>query len=147
MIIFCNKSIACIRINFSPTTTQAHKNLRQESHQTRDEIIIDEDNTPNPQPDSNENYELQQRRIYLDEALNDSNAGLLSSMATMRAIEVFRHENSNNYFFASAEASSILNSWNVTEGWERAARVFGSRLVLNRKPDGIYFIPLFGGNH
>ena len=110
------------------------------------EIVIDEDNAPSSQTPSTDNYELQQRRTYLDEALNDSN-GLLSSMAIMRAIEVFRHESVNNHFFATAEASSILTSWNVTEGWERAARIFGSRIVLNSKPDGFYFIPLFGGNH
>jgi len=68
-------------------------------------------------------------------------------MAIMRDIEVFRHERELDHFFATSETSSILDSWHVTEGWERAARIFGSRSVLNEKPDGFYFIPIFGGNH
>ena len=86
----------------------------------------------------------QQHHHYVREALTSN--GLLSSMGIRRAIEVFRNRNVQNCFFANAEARDILEDWNTTQGWERAARMFGSHEVLCNKPDGFYFIPLFEGN-
>jgi len=90
--------------------------------------------------------ERDQRQFYINEALNDA-GGLLSSMGAMRAIEVFRNEANTNHYFASTEASAILNNWSPVQGWERAARMFGSRLVMTTKPDGYYFIPIFDEGH
>jgi len=95
---------------------------------------------------SSNDTDRDQRRHYINEALNDS-GGFLSSMGVMRAIEVFRHEADTNHYFASSEAQSILNSWSPTEGWERAARIFGSRFVMANKPNGFYFIPVFDSGH
>jgi len=85
-----------------------------------------------------------QREHYTREAL--TNNGLLSSMGVRRAIEVFRNHSTENCYFANAEARNILEDWNATQGWERAARMFGSHEVLCNKPDGFYFIPLFDGD-
>jgi len=120
------------------------------SNSTHPTVIILEDDSISQESTSSASIqneqEREQRRYYLNEALSE-NGGFLSSMGVMRAIEVFRNEALQNHFFASAESSSILNAWSPTEGWERAARIFGSRRVLTSKPNGIYFIPIFDEGH
>jgi len=54
-----------------------------------------------------ESSEQKQREHYLKETLLER--GYMSSMGIRRIIEVFRHENQNNHFFANPEASSILD--------------------------------------
>jgi len=87
--------------------------------------------------------ERKDREYYLKETLMEN--GLLSSMAIRRAIEVFRHRNNAHHYFANPEANSILESWESTQGWRRAARMFGCHRVICDKPNGIYFIPIFEG--
>ena len=141
------KKVSTTPRNFNTILQHKQPKLQQlKSPKQQQQIITIDDTTQHKKPDTIEEQEINQRRIYLDEALNDNN-GMLSSMAIMRAIEVFRHEREDHHFFATAETSSILESWQPTEGWERAARIFGSRTVLNEKPDGFYFLPIFGDNH
>jgi len=85
----------------------------------------------------------EQKAHYLRETLLVN--GYISSMAIRRAIEVFRHENQNELFFANPEAGSILECWIPSQGWKRAARIFASHRAICRKPDGMYFIPIFEG--
>jgi len=87
--------------------------------------------------------EKKDKEYYLKETLLEN--GLLSSMAVRRAIEVFRHRNNVNHYFANPEANSILECWESTQGWRRAARMFGCHRVICDKPNGIYFIPIFEG--
>jgi len=133
-----------------PTSLSNHLPDKLSPHPTAPIVIeiIDNENitTKANTPTFQVNTEQDQRRHYLNEALNDS-GGLLSSMGVMRAIEVFRNEADTGHFFASAEANSILQVWSPTEGWERGARIFGSRIVMTTKPDGFYFIPIFDDNH
>ena len=88
--------------------------------------------------------EDQQRQHYVREALTTN--GLLSSMGIRRAIEVFRSRRIKGCYFANAEATEIMDDWSATQGWERAARMFGSQEVICNKPDGFYFIPIFEGS-
>ena len=87
--------------------------------------------------------EEERRKHYIREALVEN--GYMSSMAIRRAIEVFRHENRTDNFFANPEAKSILEGWAPSQGWRRAARIFGSQQAICHKPDGKYFIPIFEG--
>ena len=87
--------------------------------------------------------EEKRKEHYLRETLVEN--GYMSSMAIRRAIEVFHHENRTDHFFANPEAKSILEGWAPSQGWRRAARIFGSQQVICRKPDGKYFIPIFEG--
>ena len=87
--------------------------------------------------------EKKQNAHYLRETLLEN--GYISSMAIRRAIEVFRHENRHEHFFANPEAGSILEAWTPSQGWRRAARIFSSNRVICHKPDGTYFIPIFEG--
>jgi len=87
--------------------------------------------------------ERKDKEHYLKETLLEN--GLLSSMAVRRAIEVFRHRNTANHYFANPEAGLILESWESTQGWRRAARMFGCQRIICDKPNGLYFIPIFEG--
>jgi len=63
------------------------------------------------------------------------------------ALETLRHKYCNeNIYYASTEATSIIEDWTPAQGWFRFARIFRSRLVCHEKPDGLYLIPLFSGN-
>jgi len=85
------------------------------------------------------------REHYMKEALLTN--GFISNMAVRWAIEVFRNENKGNFYFANPEASSILEGWTSTQGWSRAARMFGCHRVICDKPNGLYFFPIFEGKH
>jgi len=56
----------------------------------------------------------QQREHYTREALISNR--LPSSMGIRRSIEVFRNQQTDNYYFANAEAGDILEEWNATQG-------------------------------
>jgi len=60
------------------------------------------------------------------------------------AVDVLRDEHKeHNIFLACTEAASIIDAWEPHNGWRRFARIFRSRIVSHRKPDGIYLIPIF----
>jgi len=64
----------------------------------------------------------------------------------LMAIEVIRDTyREGATYVACPEAAQIISSWNPSEGWCRFARIFYSNLVCNRKPDGLYIIPIFSG--
>jgi len=63
------------------------------------------------------------------------------------AIAVLRYEHTNtNIFIAGSGAANIIQQWNINEGWFNFARIFASSIAANRKPDGIYIIPIFSGD-
>jgi len=133
--------------NLCSTNTQ--HSIKSSSPESPKTIILIDDNSSQESisiSNMQTNREREQQKYYLNEALSDT-GGLLSSMGVMRAIEVFRNEALSDHFFASAESCSIFNEWSPTEGWERAARIFGSRRVMTMKPSGIYFIPIFDEGH
>jgi len=66
----------------------------------------------------------------------------------LMAIEVIRSKYKNeNIFIACTEAAQIIEQWNPNEGWARFARIFYSNDVCNRKPNGLYLLPIFSGNN
>jgi len=126
---------------------KAQKIIQQVEIATQ-EVALKKDHQPKTQLQtiaslSEGTQEEEQRTHYLQEILLEN--GYISNMAIRRAIEVLRHETGSNQFFANPEASSILECWTAAQGWRRAARMFGSSRVTCRKPDGVYFIPIFEG--
>ena len=75
------------------------------------------------------------------------NAGhFMAGQAMLFAIEVLRHTSLSSIYIANSDATDIATRWSMSDGWPYFARMFNSRIVLTRKPDGLYLIPLFTGH-
>ena len=59
-------------------------------------------------------------------------------------VDILRDDHKeHNIFLACTEDVSIIDDWEPHNGWERFARIFRSRIVSHRKPDGVYLTPAF----
>lgn len=63
-----------------------------------------------------------------------------------RAIRNIRIQAPNNIYIANSGISTALEAWQPTHGWKTIANYFRSTLVINRKPNGTYIIPIFSGD-
>jgi len=63
----------------------------------------------------------------------------------MKAVEVIRSFKIPNLYIASAEASNQINAWQLHQTWTQFARMFGSKDLIDTKPNGAYLIPMFSG--
>jgi len=62
-----------------------------------------------------------------------------------RAIKSIRCTAPSTVFVANTSISVLLSNWDGTRDWPKFALAFRSRIVLMKKPDGIYLIPIFTG--
>jgi len=97
-------------------------------------------NTPDSPNDSDSPIKLQ-----LPEAIEANGTSWLSGMAMTKAIDVIRSWNRQNIFLGNGDSNTSIQNWESTHQWDSFARIFGSEQVMNRKPDGIYCIPIFSG--
>ena len=70
---------------------------------------------------------------------------LMTGKAMLYAIEVIRHLSVQTVFVANSGAAEIISKWHHSDGWHSFARIFNSKEVISRKPNGLYLIPLFYG--
>jgi len=64
----------------------------------------------------------------------------------MKAIEILRSYKTPCLFIASAESESLIQNWQLHQGWKHFAKMFGSRDLLHNKINATYLIPLFSGD-
>jgi len=120
---------------------------------SNDSVIII-DNSPNSTNEEEEttssvHHQTQEEREELLRAkLNMMNRRLYTAgKVLLMAIEVLRwRHKEQGIFVACPEAAQIIEKWNPNEGWARFARIFYSINVCNRKPNGLYLIPIFSGD-
>ena len=63
----------------------------------------------------------------------------------MKAVEVLRSFKIPSLYVASAEASNQINAWRINQTWTQFAKMFGSKDLIDTKPNGTYLIPMFSG--
>jgi len=135
-----NVSTAC-----TPCSSPQNPSTSSSEHPPIIEIIENTQQTVNEV--SSEDEEERELLLYARINILNRNVFLAGSVILM-AIEVIRHRfSANNVFAACTEAAQRIETWNPTQGWERFARIFYNSNVCNRRPDGVYLIPIFHASH
>ena len=80
------------------------------------------------------------------EAIEANGNSWLSGLAIMKSSEILRTWNVPDTYFGNADGYDILSQWSPQQNWNNFSRIFGSIGILDNKPHGNYFIPLFSGN-
>lgn len=90
--------------------------------------------------------QTEEKRIIDDIASAMVNNQWMFSYSLGRAIRNIRIQASGNIYIANTGISTALQSWQPSHGWKPIAIYFRSILVINRKPNGTYIIPVFSGD-
>jgi len=124
--------------------------IKGENKEAEDRKII---NLANSQEGEENNKEDSEDESTLKAKSNNKKAlmmtrwQLFSGNDLDKDIEISRTIAGRDTFLADQDAKILIQSYKLTDPWERFGRMFRSREVRARRPPGIYTIPMFwGGN-
>ena len=125
------------------------KEINRTNREEKGRTIIDLVSSQEGDTKSNEICEdenMLQAKTNNKKALMMTRWQLFSGNDLDKDIEISRAIAGTDTFLADQDATVLIQSYKLTDPWERFGRMFRSGDVRARKPPGVYLIPMFWGN-